>query len=239
MFERLRALFQRKEPTGTNADPPAHSLGVAQPLGQWLDASDPKNPFTVGGYDCLAFVQSMVSTTKDEDVAASFVALRTDLGRGHIGKTPDDAVELDCQLEYPLNGLLSDGALFKAQQMEDKWDIYIYQDRLYFCRSWTGDLLFVAQFLSTSDRFVIHALWAPRELTADDPRYPVRVLDYLVKSHVLLRRCPHPLPVELQQDASAIALFSFSQFGRHCCFGTYEETLVSDLRKHLPGAAGT
>jgi hypothetical protein len=29
--------------------------------------------------------------------------------------------------------------------MEDKWDVYLFEARLYFCRSWTGELIYRTQ----------------------------------------------------------------------------------------------
>jgi hypothetical protein len=234
MFKSMLDLF-RKKPTGANAQaaPTAAAASATQdapPASRWLSKDDPRNPFTVDGYDCLAFVSTMISTTSDERIATSFTNLRASIGQEHVGTLPEDAIELESHLAYPFDGEVTDGALFKAQQMEDKWDLYLYADRLYFARSWTGALVYVAGFVTTPDHLVIDRVWAPRE-QAGDPQYLLRQLDYLVKSHILGRRLPHPLPAGLERDTQAIALFSFGQYGRRCCFGTFEETLGEDIAK--------
>lgn len=178
----------------------------------------------------------MISTTSDERIATSFTALRASLGQEYVGTLPQDAVEIESRLVYPLKGAIADGALFKAQQMEDKWDLYLYGDRLYFVRSWTGALTYVAGFVITSDHLIIERLWASRE-QAGDPQYVLRQLDYLVKSHALGRRLPHPLPDHLERDTQAIGLFSFGQYGRRCCFGTFEDTVRDDIAKPRPAPA--
>ncbi|ALN61316.1 hypothetical protein GLA29479_430 [Lysobacter antibioticus] len=235
MLKSVLDLFRKKPATPETAQK-ASSAETAptqesQPV-RWLAKDDPRNPFTVEGYDCLRFVSTMRSTTADERIATSFANLRASLGQEHIGVLPENAIELECRLAYP-SGEVAEGALFKAQQMEDKWDVYLYGDRMYFSRSWTGVLMYAAGFIATSNSLTINRVWVPSEL-AGDPKYFLRQLDYLVKSHILGRRIPHPLPADFERDMQAIALFSLSQYGRQCCFGTFEETLREDITKPQP-----
>lgn len=236
MFKSVLDLFRKKPaipPATTQKAASAEAAPVEEsPLVRWLAKDAPGNPFTVDGYDCLRFVSTMRSTTADQRIATSFADLRASLGQEHVGALPENAIELECRLAYPA-GEVSDGALFKAQQMEDKWDVYLYGERMYFARSWTGALMYVAGFIATSDSLTINRAWAPPEL-AGDPQYFLRQLDYLVKSHILGRRVPHPLPADFERDMQAIALFSLSQYGRQCCFGTFEETLREDIAKRRP-----
>ncbi len=109
---------------------------------QWLEANDPRNPFGIPGCDCFAYTQSLRSTTSKENVE-SFFNLRQDFGNRLIGLLPENHVEIPCQLEYSYSGEVADGAIFKAQQMEEKWDIYLHRSKIYFCRSWLGTLAYV------------------------------------------------------------------------------------------------
>jgi hypothetical protein len=231
----LKKLFRGTEKTPA---PPAPSPGTpaSTPEVRWLGKDDPRNPFTVDGYDCLAFVRGMRSTTKDKDVAARFVQLRSSVGRNHIGQMPEGATAIEHHLSYPC-GEISEGALFKARQMEQKWDIYLYGSSLYFCRSWTDSLVFGATFTSTSDRLAVAAIWACSEAIDGGRDQAVRQVDYLIKSHLLRRAMPHPLPETLARDPEAVGLYSFNQYGNMCCFGTYADTLRSDLAKPRPSAA--
>lgn len=203
---------------------------------RWLGKDDPKNPFTVDGYDCLAFVRAMQSTTKDQDVAAKFVALRSSVGSNHIGQMPEGATAIEHRLAYPC-GEIADGVLFKAQRMEQKWDIYLYGRSLYFCRSWTDALVFAATFSITSEGLVVETLWACVEAIEGGRDQAVRQVDYLIKNHLFRRALPHPLPEGLPRDPNTIGLYSFAQYGHQCCFGTYADTLRSDLSKARPSAA--
>lgn len=201
----------------------------------WLSEDDPKNPFTVDGYNCLAFVRSMRATSSDQDVAARFVGLRSSIGRNHAGQMPAGASAIEHRLVYASGGGVADGALFKAQQMEQKWDIYLYGDCLYFCRSWTDALVFTAKFSTTANSLAVETVWAAVEAIDGGREQAVRQVDYLIKNHLFRRVVPHPLPETLPQDPNVIGPYSFSQYGNMCCFGTYADTLRNDLSKPRPG----
>lgn len=201
----------------------------------WLSKDDPKNPFTVDGYNCLALVRSMRSTTKDQGVAAQFVALRSSVGGNHAGQMPAGATAIEHRLVYPGGGI-SEGALFKAKQMEQKWDIYLYGEYLYFCRSWTGTLVFSAKFSSAAKSLAVDTIWANVAAIEGGRDQAIRQVDYLIKSHLLRRAWPHPLPEMLPNDPEVIGPYSFNQYGNMCCFATYADTSRNDLAKPRPGA---
>lgn len=102
------------------------------------------NPHRVDLWDCAMFSQSMNSTTKDPGVAAQFTRLRASTGVERRDQLPANASVTDCTLYYPIAQALSDGALFKATEMEDKWDIYLFHPHIYFSRSWSGQLIYRA-----------------------------------------------------------------------------------------------
>ena len=133
---------------------------------------------------------------------------------------------VSCSLTYACPERPSDGPLFKSEQMEDKWDIYLFNDVLYFARSWTGDLLFCASTRFDSGWMHLTGIVADG---GQAPEFALRVVDYLVKSHILGRDALHPLPPELSKVAGDIAAYSFSMFGRRCSFGTYADTTTIEV----------
>ena len=199
-------------------------------LPRWLAKDDAGNPFTVEGFDCLRFVSSLRATTQDQKIAESYLSLRHTLGTEHKGRLPDDAVELACDLRYGYTGEVAEGILCKSSQMEEKWDIYLYGDRNYFCRSWTGELCFVAEFSTTGSEIVISRIWAAKELSKPDGRFAIQQVDYLIKSHLFKRTVPHPLPEGVPREPEGVGAYSFSQYGHMCCFATYEDTIKADLK---------
>lgn len=182
-----------------------------------------ENPFGVDVWDCRAFTHNMISTTASAEIARRYVELRSSLGNEYRGRAPTSAHLITCKLSYPLSQPRSEGALFKSEQMEDKWDIYLFDEHLYFIRSWTGELTFKAQVRHDLGTLYLTMLAVA---ASEDPAFAPRIVDYLVKSHVLEHDAPHPLPSHLPQTARDIALFSFALFGRRCAFGTYADTIA-------------
>jgi hypothetical protein len=197
---------------------------------RWLAKDDPANPFNVGGFDCLRYVNSLRATTQDEKIAESFLSLRKADGVEYQGKLPEPAVEIECDLRYAYPGEVAEGMLFKSSQMEEKWDIYLYGDRIYFCRSWTGALVFVARFSATGSEIVISHIWAASEAVEPESHLAVLQVDYLIKNHLFGRPVPHPLPESVPHEPEAVGAYSFAQYGNKCCFGSYEDTTTAGLK---------
>lgn len=188
-------------------------------FGRWLTADDANNPFGVEGFDCRVFTQSMLSTTSDPRIAESFLAERQRLVIDDPAALPEGATETACALSYAYGGEVEDGALCKAATMEEKWDIYLRGDRLHFCRSWTGQLIFAATFAHRDDTISIDRIW-----TSGTPDFSIRQIDYLIRSHLFRTPAAHPLPDDLPREPHAIAAYSFSQYGKRCGFGVYGDT---------------
>lgn len=190
---------------------------------RWLPSDE--NPFGVDVLDCRSFSQRMLAFTDDPQVAENFTALRVSKGDQYRGCTPHDSRLCTCDLRYPpSDGETREGPIFKAKEMEDKWDIYLYDGHLYFVRSWTGSLEYRAQIVFHPEAAHVVAVEAPKALVESDASYPVAVVDYLIRSHIGRMQIPHPLPRPMGQDPQELALFSFSQYGRHGLFGTYADT---------------
>lgn len=196
---------------------------------KWLEPD--QNPFHMRVLDCRPFSSTMISTTKDPNIAARFSHLRAVSGEEHRGRQPDDAVSVPCELSYPFSGESRDGPLFVAQAMEDKWDIYLYEGHLYFVRSWTGDLTFRARIEFKEREAVITTVEANPARVKDDPVLAVRMVDFLVKSHLNRTEVPHPLPQDFPQDNQSIALYSFSEYGRWAFFASFEDTTKVRIEK--------
>jgi hypothetical protein len=188
----------------------------------WLGPD--QNPFGLRVLDCRPFSTTMISVTKDPNIAARFSQLRKASGEEHRGQHPEDAVAARCDLVYPFNGESRDGPLFVAQQMEDKWDIYLYDGHLYFTRSWTGEFVFRATIEFKEKEAVITQVEASRPKVMDDPIFSVRIVDFLMKTHLFRKEAPHPFPQGLPEDKKALALYSFSEYGRWAYYGSFEDT---------------
>ncbi len=188
---------------------------------KWIQATD--NEFGIKVLDCLAFCQSMVSTSDDFRIATTFARLRSSTGEEYRGKLPQSAKSTECDLRYPYDGKHRDGAIFKAREMEDKWDIYLYDNKVYFARSWTGDLIYVAEIRFDSDCVCLTSVTADSERSGE-AAFAIGSVDYLLKSHIYRCLVPHPLPNGHPNDPDPIALFAFGQYGRFAGLASFEGT---------------
>ena len=198
----------------------------------WLRGAD--SPFGMDVLDCREACGSTRSASSDQEVAVGFLALRSSDGRQHRGRLPEGAWSAVCDLSFPYHGERRDGTVFGADEMEDKWDIHLYGDRLYFSRSWTGVLVYVAAAAFDPNSVRLTTIWVAGGLDRD-ATYHVAVVDYLVKSHLFRMRAPHPFPRDLRNDPGMLALFSFSQYGRRAAYGSYGDT----TRIRIPEPTGS
>lgn len=214
VWSRLKRLVKARDTGSLPSDPLA---GV-----RWVPASE--DSLGVAFLDCRNFSQSMLAMTRDPTVAARYARLRCATGEDYRGRSPEGAKTCECNLRYPHKGDTRDGPIFKAEVMEDKWDIYLYDGYLYFARSWTGELTYRAQIDFHNDGANVVAVEARKELVERDPLYPVAAVDYLIRSHLYRLPTPHPLPNFMGTDPRRLALFSFSQYGRYGLFGAFGDT---------------
>jgi hypothetical protein len=190
---------------------------------RWLAAD--QTPFGIEVLDCRPLTQTMLAVTGSFDIATNFTTSRQADGRDYVGKEPADARVIECRLRYPFSGSKPPaGPLFKAAEMEDKWDLYVYDDTLYCVRSWTGDLLYSARARFGDGEFGLEEMRFAGN-AGELPQYSVRALDFLIKSHVYNLGVPHPLVDASTRDPEQLAVMSFSVFGRRAWFGAFEETV--------------
>jgi len=149
---------------------------------RWLRSDS--NPVGIDILNCHRFAMTMVSVTSDVTVAERFSNLRSSLGSEIAGDSPEAARCIRCYLDFPLSTPLKDGPLFKAEVMEDKWDLYLFKGQLYFCRSWTGELIFRAS-VELSDKGMAISAIETNSSEGDD--IAIRQVAFLVWSHLLDR----------------------------------------------------
>jgi hypothetical protein len=204
---------------------PSHANSALAQV-KWLEPNE--GPFGIEVLDCSSYATSMLSTTSDPQIAQRYCTLRDSSGEEFRGKSPRDGRKVFCNLTYPVSQAPDQGPLFKAQQMEDKWDIYFYDTYLYFTRSWTGDLVFLAEirFAEGQARItLVETRWKD-----DEDQFVVQQVDFLVKSHLLGLVSLHPLPKSRRMDSlEVLTAFSFARFGRRGLYGTFQDTLTTKV----------
>jgi hypothetical protein len=174
----------------------------------------------------------MITSTTDATVAERFVDLRSSDGSHHRGALPMNLLRIVCHLRYPDPGL-EDGPLFVAAEMEDKWDVYLYDGCLHFSRSWTGDLTLLAPAEIDSGELIVTEVAADGEFVDGDGYLAIRMVDFLIKRLLYHLEVPHPLPRTLPPDPDHILGHSFATYGRWGWFATFEDTTNLTVSRQL------
>ena len=218
----LHKLFGSRSEPEAPAETPSVPRGGDDPFArlEWLAAD--ANPFGVRVLDCQPMVNGMPAI-QEPAAAARFAELRSLDGTSLREQHPEDPILIACALQLPFARPASEGVVFRAEVMEDRWDLFLIEGWLYFVRSWSGQLVYRASVRFEPGRAFVRAIEAPGEAAHEDPAFCVREVDYLIKSHALEAMVPHPLPAGLPSDPKQIALFSFSRHGRRGCLATYED----------------
>jgi hypothetical protein len=188
----------------------------------WIEANE--NPFKEKIFDCREYALKMISTTQNQDVANKFLELRNTNGQEYIGKFPENGAKAEVDFNFETEGRqLNDGILFKAQKMEEKWDIYKYANFIFFVRSWTGELVYFTNYIPTKTGFKVDLIVLDdSKIDDNDEYYEFKVVQFLIHSYILGYPVPHPLPKSLENDKTKILNYSFSMFGNKGLYGSYE-----------------
>lgn len=194
---------------------------------KWIEAND--NPFKLKIFDCREYAMKMISTTQNEDIVKSFFSTRQSDGKEYIGKFPNNGAKIEVDLNFFCKHIsefkdgIPDGILAKASTMEQKWDIYKYANFIFYVRSWTSELVYFSNYIPTEKGFKIDLIVLDdSKIKEDDPYFDLKVVEFLVHSHILNLQVPHPIPKSLEDNAEKIATFSFSLFGNRGYYATYE-----------------
>lgn len=185
-----------------------------------------ENPFNKRILDIRSFTGTMVATTSDKSIAEQYNQLRNSNGEEYIGVEVPKSRSTIANLEYPHNGNELKGAAFKADSMDCKWDIYVYDGYFFFTRSWTGDLVYKVKAEIFSDKIVLKEIEHNFEIDSNEA---INAVHFLMKSHAFRQPFPHQIPVGLISEKE-IAIWSFSQFGNRACYATYDDIIDTRIK---------
>jgi len=198
----------------------------------WYDIGG-DNPFNKQILDIRSLTQTMMSFTRDKSVAELFNKQRLSIGEELIGVEIPNSKIIESSLIYPHNGTKIEGTCFKAKCMEDKWDIYGWNDIMYFTRSWTGAIVYKAFINVTDSNFTVYKIeYCPDTNTKEEESLAINSVHFLIMTLAFGTIYPHKIPktINIEKD---IALYSFAQFGRNCWYATFDNILDTILTKQI------
>jgi hypothetical protein len=191
------------------------------PLFPWIPPGE--NPWHITILDLRNLVPSMTSMSMDATIAETFATPRS--GEEYLTVKLSVDYPAPPGITLPLAFVQRSGPVAIAAQMEDKWNVYLHEQRLFFARSWTGQLIHSAT-LELADS-VATVTSVQTGYAEDGKEHVVREVDYLIESYVLGNSFPHPLPPSLNRSLQAVVAYSFSTHGRRGLFATYDDTLAA------------
>lgn len=89
------------------------------------------------------------------------------------------------------------------RQMEDKWFIFLEDDRLYLHRSWTGMCVYQIQLQQKEDKYIVTDALVnrdPEQYQETDVNFDAAILNFLVENFLLGKRISFPVPSNLPTD---------------------------------------
>jgi len=193
---------------------------------KWFEIGD-QNPFNKRILDIRPFTQTIISTTSDPSVVATFNELRSSTGTKYVGQKMPGARTTQTTLSYPHNGAPLNGIVFKSDSMDCKWDIYAYDNCFYFVRSWTGELIYKASIIITADKISITTIEDGGKEEIIDV---INNVHFLIVSHATGWAHPHKIPAALINEKE-IAHYSFNLFGNRACYACYEDITDTITKK--------
>jgi hypothetical protein len=87
--------------------------------------------------------------------------------------------------------------------MEDKWFIFLEEDRLFFHRSWTGLCVYEVRLERKGGEHVVAEAFVnqhPEQYKESNVEYAAAILNFLVENFLLGKRIPFPLPADLPPE---------------------------------------
>jgi hypothetical protein len=198
---------------------------------QWYDIGK-GNPFNKKILDCRDYTQNNRATTRDSRIAERFNLLRQSNGKEYVSQGFEKKMAIKTNLKYPPTDAPLTDLLVKSTSFDEKWDIYVYDNRIYFTRSWTGELVYKAFATVNTENVTIYKVEL-QDNDSVDKSMAISNVHFLVTTQLLNGIIPHRVPTNLKTDME-IAHYSFSQFGNGCWYATHDDildTVIKNQRK--------
>ena len=216
---------RRGETSGLAAPADADPKGENEaniPDVHWLLGED--SPTGRKVLDCRPYALGMHMMTSDKAVAEKFLCLMQSDGDELDGKSPEKAwlVAVDWEFDYEQAAAMAEG--MRAQSMEDLWMVDCRKERLYFRRSWTGQLMFMTNLrVVPTMGAVVTRIWVTGEgqIATQSPDYVAAYVRHLIDTHLLGVLTPFPIPPDFPGNEKEIASFVFHSVGRRGWLAEY------------------
>ncbi len=203
----------------------------AEPRSQprWVAAD--QNPFGVAILDLTPVTRDLTAWSSDPVCASNAVSFGGDDGSTFVGVLPHEPTSVALDLRYPTDNVLADGPLFLPSHMEQKWALFLRDGKLIFVRSWRREVVAIADVSVANGEAILSRLTG--SVAGGAKLRPERVVDFLVRTHVLGDPFPAPIDTAEGRDLTQLAHECFSLFGRFATCATPHEVPHRPPRRPL------
>jgi hypothetical protein len=223
-FKKLFGKAKKDQPTANATE--QSKAPVAEP-----ETSDPNrlpliapadNAWGIELIDLRPITLTMISTSKDPQMATNAVSYGSEDGTVFWGQQPPIDHTFDTTLSFPIDGHLAPGVLFKPVVMEHKWAIYFDGENLIFVRSWQRRVHVVAKTIQENDQLIIKHITGSF-MGEENDAFTKAILNFLLISHCINEVVPAPLAKKLMPTSQEAGLWAFSLYGKMVQTGTFDE----------------
>ena len=199
----------------------------------WIEPSE--NAWGLRLLDLRPISQTMLSTSKDPQMATNAISYGGEDGTHFWGLKPNNQNNISINLSIPIDNSLEPGVLFTPDKMEHKWAIYFDGEYLIFIRSWLRQVFVIAKTTQKNNQLFIENIIGTFT-EEESPEFSKAVLNFLLISHSIGEIVPAPLPKELELNTQSAGLWAFSSYGNMAHIGIFDENFLpiptGKLRSH-------
>ena len=199
----------------------------------WIEPSE--NAWGLRLLDLRPISQTMLSTSKDPQMATNAISYGGEDGMHFWGQKPNNQNNISINLSIPIDNSLEPGVLFTPDTMEHKWAIYFDGEYLIFIRSWLRQVFVIAKTTQKNNQLFIENIIGTFT-EEESPEFSKAVLNFLLISHSIGDIVPAPLPKELELNTRSAGLWAFSSYGNMAHIGIFDENFLpiptGKLRSH-------
>lgn len=197
---------------------------------QWIEPAD--NPWGIRVLDLRPFTLTMLSSSKDPQMATNAISYGAEDGRSFWKQEPKNQKSITCNFSILIDKSLQPGVLFIPETMEHKWAIYFDGENLIFIRSWLREVFVIAKTSQNENKLIIENIKG--EFTENEsPEFTIAILRFLLISHSIGEIIPTPLPIELENQNKIIGNWAFSTFGNMAHIGVFDYKFEPNSNKPL------
>jgi hypothetical protein len=186
----------------------------------WIEASD--NPWGVRVLDVRPVTLTMISVSEDPRCAENAVSYGKEDGSRFARELPEVKRTIELNLRFRIDRLLPDGVLFTPGQMEHKWALFVARGQLIIVRSWRRQVFALVELEQNGDHVVLRSLRGALLGDGEPADLTERMVDFLLRSHVLKLPYPAPLPPGMSEAPETAALWCMNTYGNLASFATEE-----------------